>query len=91
MSNETANKQVYECLNSLGFDDPFLFIEIDNPSIKLIMKIEVEVTALIYNDDQSNSSTDTSHGSGCLGECLVTEDEWQEIETNVENKLTFSE
>ena len=74
MASAMANKRVYECLNSTGFDNPFVVIEIDNTAIKLIMKIDAEVTPLIYNALQ-NTNDNRSFGSGVWGAPLTFEEE----------------
>lgn len=43
-----ANKEIYECLNSWGFKDPILFIDITNPAIKRLLKVTLKVDALKY-------------------------------------------
>ena len=69
-----ANKRVYECLNSTGFDDPFVVMEIDNTSIKLLMKIDAEVITLV-NNDSANPKDNASLGSDFLGDSLTFEEE----------------
>ena len=69
-----ANKRVYECLNSTGFDDPFVVMEIDNTSIKLLMKIDAEVVPLV-NKDLTNSNDNKLLGSNFMGDSLTFEEE----------------
>ena len=47
MENRNPNKKVYVCINSWGFDYPFVFAEIDTPALVEILKLDVEVTPLV--------------------------------------------
>ena len=73
MQNRYARKKVYECMNSWGFEQPLVYIEVDHLCIKLVMKIDAVVTPLTYTNAANHDSTGT-HGSGCNGQCFLSED-----------------
>ena len=73
MSGKNPNKAIYDCMNSWGFDQPFISIEINSPAIKAIFKVVTEETLLSFRD-VTNSEITGNHGIGCLGNCLLDDD-----------------
>ena len=72
MTNQYPNKEVYECINSHGFEEPFVYVEIDHAAIKTIWKITLDVVLMHYTCDEKN---DGYHGFGCNGNCVDDEED----------------